>query len=501
MLGLIVTVIAEGQLIAGKIRLERPLARGGMGAVWIAHHLKLDRAVAVKFMEPGLAASDTARARFEREARAAAQIQSAHVVEVHDYGVEGETPYIVMELLRGEDLAARLTKRGKLGLAEALRITQPICKALRRAHELGLVHRDLKPGNVFLARQDDDEIVKLLDFGIAKAVSPGTPQSGDVTRSGNLVGSPLYMSPEQIRKSKEVDHRSDLWSLGVILYQMLTGRTPFVEDEVGAVLVAICTDPIPKPSTLAPELGPEVDRFFDRALARDPAERFQNSRELYEALEALATKPAAEGKSAAVTKHDTTPAHETTDEIVKRPSPRKNEKNTAVALAETMAAPDGHGTLTMSPSGRTQDDEGSAPKHAQRRFAAAGLGALALGVLGWMFVGPHAPAQEARIDGPGSPTLPLPPPVTEPEAPAPPQPAPTPEAVPKTTPETLAEVETQKRAPTEAPVRGDKPVVPAKPATPKTGADGKPEPAPASTTNEDDELLGLSKPATTQPPR
>ncbi|MDC3955741.1 serine/threonine protein kinase [Polyangium jinanense] len=471
-----------------------------MGAVWIAHHLKLDRAVAVKFMESGLTASDTARARFEREARAAAQIQSAHVVEVHDYGVESETPYIVMELLRGEDLAARLDKRGKLDLAEALRITQPICKALRRAHELGLVHRDLKPGNVFLARQDDDEIVKLLDFGIAKAVSPGTPQSGDVTRSGNLVGSPLYMSPEQIRKSKEVDHRSDLWSLGVILYQMLTGRTPFVEDEVGAVLVAICTDPIPKPSTLAPELGPEVDRFFDRALARDPAERFQSSRELFEALEALTAKPAAEVKSTPVAKHDPTPSLEASDEIVPSPSPRPREKNTVVALAETMAAPDGPGTLTMSPSGRTQDD-GSTPKHKQRRFVAAGLGALAIGALGWVFLGPVAPAQEARIDGPGSPTLPLPPPVTEPEAPAPKQPPPTPEAVPKTTPETLAEVDPQKRTPTEAPVRSDKPVVPAKPATPKTDADGKPEPAPASTTNEDDELLGLSKPATTQPPR
>ncbi|MDI1445681.1 serine/threonine-protein kinase [Polyangium sp. 6x1] len=492
------TVIAEGQLIAGKIRLERPLARGGMGAVWIAHHLKLDRAVAVKFMEPALAASETARARFEREARASAQIQSAHVVEVHDYGVEGETPYIVMELLRGEDLAARLDKRGKIGLAEAIRITQPICKALRRAHELGLVHRDLKPGNVFLARQDDDEAVKLLDFGIAKAVSPGTPQSGDVTRSGNLVGSPLYMSPEQIRKSKEVDHRSDLWSLGVILYQMLTGRMPFVEDEVGAVLVAICTDPIAKPSTLAPELGPEVDRFFERALARDPAERFQSSRELFDALEALAHMPASEGKGAADVKRDPSVGLDATAEIPS-PSPRRVEKNAAVALAETMAAPEGSGTLTLSPSGRTQDDEGSPKKDKQRRFAAAGLAALALGALGWVYLGPHATAQEARIDGPGSPTLPLPPPVTEPEAPPPPPP--TPEAVPKATPEALAEVDAQKRTAPEAPVRSDKPVVPAKPATPKTGADGKPEPAPASTTNEDDELLGLSKPATPQPPR
>ncbi|MRG95114.1 protein kinase domain-containing protein [Polyangium spumosum] len=497
------TVIAEGQLIAGKIRLERPLARGGMGAVWIAHHLKLDRAVAVKFMEPALAASEVARARFEREARAAAQIQSAHVVEVHDYGVEGETPYIVMELLRGEDLAARLDKRGKLDLAEALRVTQPICKALRRAHELGLVHRDLKPGNVFLARQDDEEIVKLLDFGIAKAVTPGTPQSGDVTRSGNLVGSPLYMSPEQIRKSKEVDHRSDLWSLGVILYQMLTGRTPFVEDEVGAVLVAICTDPIPRPSSLTPELGPEVDRFFDRALARDPAERFQSSRELIEALEALATKCAAPTTRAADAACCSSPRLDATAEAPS-PAPRTVEKN-AVALAETMQAPEGPGTLTLSPSGRTQQDART-QKDRPRRFAAAAAGVLALGAVGWVYLGPTAPAHEneahvdeACVDGPGSPTLPLPPPVTEPEAPTPP--TPTPEAAPQPPPEGVAEAESQKRAPTEANVRIDKPFVPAKPSPAKADADGKDEPAQAPTPNDDDELLGLSKPAAPQPLR
>ncbi len=495
------TVIAEGQLIAGKIRLERPLARGGMGAVWVAHHLKLDRHVAVKFMEPALAASETARARFEREARASAQIQSAHVVEVHDYGVEGETPYIVMELLRGEDLAARLDKRGKLSVAEATRITQPICKALRRAHELGLVHRDLKPGNVFLARQDDDEVVKLLDFGIAKAVQPGTPQSGDVTRSGHLVGSPLYMSPEQIRKSKEVDHRSDLWSLGVILYQALTGRTPFIEDEVGAVLVAICTDPIPKPSSLVPELGPEVDQFFERALARDPAQRFQNSRELFDALEVLATRPPVETKDAAGAACCTNPALEATAEA-SIPSSRAAGKSSPIALAETMAAPEGSGPLTLSPSGRTHEDEGTTRKGRQRRFAAAaGLGALALGALGWVFVGPTAQqTQEARVDGPGSPTLPLPPPVTEPEVPPP-----VPDVAPKTLPQPLAEPEAPlaKRLPPETPTRSDKLVGPAKPTGMKLGADGKPVDgkSPAETANEDDDLLGLSKPAAPQPPR
>ena len=278
-------LVAEGRVVARKYRLERPLARGGMGEVWIARHLQLDTAVAVKFMDPSFAASSDARARFEREAKSSAQLRSPYVATVHDYGVEDDTPYIVMELLDGEDLSARLRREGRLTLTATTTIVTQVCRALRRAHEMGIVHRDLKPGNVFLARHDEEEIVKVLDFGIAKAAR--LTFGGEATKTGSLIGSPHYMSPEQSRSTKQVDHRSDLWSLGVIAFRALTGQLPFRGDDLIDVLVRVCTDPIPVPSHLAPHLGIKVDQFFERALARDSAARFQNAREMAEAFAAL----------------------------------------------------------------------------------------------------------------------------------------------------------------------------------------------------------------------
>lgn len=277
--------IQEGVVIAGKYRLERSLARGGMGAVWIGRHLELGTSVAVKFIDAVHAASDSARSRFKREAKAAALLNTPHVVKVYDYGVEDGTPYIVMELLEGEDLGTRLKREGRLSLAAASAILTPVCKALHNAHKLGLVHRDLKPANIFIARQDDDEVVKVLDFGIAKWADPS--DSGPSTHPGTMLGSPLYMSPEQARSLKELDHRSDLWSLGVIMFRAVTGRSPFERASLPAVIMAICAEPIPLPSQFVPDLGPEVDRFFARSLAREPAQRFQSSRELALALSAL----------------------------------------------------------------------------------------------------------------------------------------------------------------------------------------------------------------------
>ena len=278
-------LVAEGRVVARKYRLERPLARGGMGEVWIARHLQLDTAVAVKFMDPSFAASSDARARFEREAKSSAQLRSPYVATVHDYGVEDDTPYIVMELLEGEDLSARLRREGRLTLTATTTLVTQVCRALRRAHEMGIVHRDLKPGNIFLARHDEEEIVKVLDFGIAKAAR--STFGGEATKTGTIIGSPHYMSPEQSRSTKQVDHRSDLWSLGVIAYRSLTGQLPIAGTDLIDVLVRISTDPIPAPSHIAPELGVKVDPFFERALARDPAARFQSAREMAEAFAAL----------------------------------------------------------------------------------------------------------------------------------------------------------------------------------------------------------------------
>ncbi|HTN91349.1 MAG TPA: protein kinase [Sorangium sp.] len=279
---------APDSVVGGKYRLERPLSRGGMGSVWVARHVNLGSLVAVKFMAPTYAASSTFLARFEREARIAASLQSPHVVYVQDYGIDDDTPYLVMELLQGEDLGTRLERVGRLSLADAALLLMQAGKAIRRAHDAGLVHRDLKPANLFLVRveEEQDEIVKVLDFGIVKET--GAHLKDEVTRTGELLGSPHYMSPEQVRGEKDIDQRSDLWSLGVILFCAVTGELPFQGDQLGAVIANILVAPLPSASQLAPELPPGTDAFFARALARDRAQRFQSIGEMLGELRRLA---------------------------------------------------------------------------------------------------------------------------------------------------------------------------------------------------------------------
>jgi eukaryotic-like serine/threonine-protein kinase len=275
--------IQAGTIIAGKYRLERALSKGGMGAVWLAHHLQLDAPVAVKFMHHSLVENPSARSRFEREAKAAAQIRSPHVVHVYDHGIDAGTPFIVMEYLEGGDLRARLRGKRRLPPAEAARVCDEVCKGLARAHKLGIVHRDLKPGNVFLSEPDED-MVKILDFGIAKETGDNRVVRGETT-TGQLLGSPHYMSPEQAR-GQALDGRSDLWSLAVILFRALTGRRPFDGDDIGDLIVRICMDPVPDATSLAPELPSSADDFFHKAFNRDPAGRYQDARAFAEAFRA-----------------------------------------------------------------------------------------------------------------------------------------------------------------------------------------------------------------------
>ncbi|MFT3775084.1 MAG: protein kinase [Minicystis sp.] len=269
--------IRSGSVIAGKYRLEALLAQGGMGSVWSARHLTLDTRLAIKFIGPDVDGLDEARTRFEREAKVAALLQSPHVVQVLDYGIDGGVPYLAMELLQGEDLGARLARCGRLSIPETVAVVTQVARALRRAADAGIVHRDLKPGNVFMVRADDEEeIVKVLDFGVAKAPRLATD---DTTRSGVMIGSPRYMSPEQVRGSRTVDHRGDLWSLAVIAYRALTGQLPFQGTDVADLIVKICTERAAPPSAIEPSLEPEIDDFFERALARDPDQRFQTARD------------------------------------------------------------------------------------------------------------------------------------------------------------------------------------------------------------------------------
>jgi len=280
-----------GSVISSKYRLEAVLGRGGMGSVWRALHLGLNAPVAVKLMDPAGMKTSGMLARFHREAQAAAQLRSPHVVQIFDHGVDNDSgiPFIVMELLEGESLADRLTRVGALTPRETSRIVTEVCRALARAHDAGIVHRDLKPANLFLVANDDQEVTKVLDFGIAKQQ---LPEQGleSMTHSGSILGTPLYMSPEQIRGGKLVDGRSDLWSLAVVACECLTGKRPFSADSIGALTLVICTEPVPQPSSLGP-VPAGFDAWFERAVRRDPNERFQTARELAEELRRVCGQP------------------------------------------------------------------------------------------------------------------------------------------------------------------------------------------------------------------
>jgi eukaryotic-like serine/threonine-protein kinase len=276
-------------LVAGKYRVTDLLGRGGMGSVWAGVHTTLGTRVAIKFIDVEHASSREARHRFENEARAAASLRSKHVVEVYDHGVTDDgRPFIVMEFLDGEPLDRRLDRVGRMHPKDAARIVGQVCRALAKAHAVGIVHRDLKPENVFLVWDDEDgaDVAKVVDFGIAKFTDSVTGPSS-ATRTGSVLGTPYYMSPEQARGLRSVDFRSDLWSVGVIVFRCLTGHLPFEGEAVGDVLVKLCTAPLPVPSELVPDLPPGIDGWMARALSREPEGRFHNAAELAASLAAL----------------------------------------------------------------------------------------------------------------------------------------------------------------------------------------------------------------------
>jgi serine/threonine-protein kinase len=284
-------VVREGDLLAGKYRVERHLGHGGMGYVVAAVHEQLQQRVAVKFLSPEHSKSRDASARFLREARAAVRIQSEHVARVLDVAeLEGGAPYMVMEFLNGNDLDAELTQQGSFELTTAVDYLLQASEAVAEAHSLGLVHRDLKPSNLFLTRRaDGSELVKVLDFGISKAIAADVAEdSASLTSTQAILGSPAYMSPEQARQPKSVDPRTDIWSLGIILYQFLTGTTPFTGDTPLSILAAAFVDDVPDVHPTRPELPEEIDAVIKRCLQKDPKQRYQTIAELAQALEPFA---------------------------------------------------------------------------------------------------------------------------------------------------------------------------------------------------------------------
>jgi serine/threonine-protein kinase len=279
--------IREGDILAGKYRVERLLGIGGMGVVVAASHVQLETKVAIKFLLPDMLSSREAVARFAREARAAVKITSEHVARIFDVGtLENGAPYMVMEFLEGGDLSGWIQQRGPLPVEQAVEFVLQASVAVADAHGLGIIHRDLKPANLFCVRRTDGRLlIKVLDFGISKVTQFGASGPGTShTQTSALMGSPLYMSPEQMQSAKNVEAQTDIWALGIILFELLAGKTPFVGETLPEVVLNIATKPPPSLRSFRPDVPPALEAVVLRCLEKEPRARDRNVGELALAL-------------------------------------------------------------------------------------------------------------------------------------------------------------------------------------------------------------------------
>jgi len=277
--------LKPGTRITDEVVLRRPLGEGAMSSVWVAEHETLGHEVAVKVMDRTLTRDATERARFNREAKLAEQLKSARITKSYGHGLsEEDTPYLIMELLEGETMASRLDEVGKMRPDLVVTILQQVASALDEAHAVGIVHRDIKPANIFLLADEEEVRVKVLDFGMAKRLGADNPSV--VTEAGTAVGTPDYMSPEQLRNAKGVDFRADLWAMAVVAYRALTGQRPFLSTTFAGLCMAICTGRFQPATEVDDTLPPELDAWFERALDLEPEKRFASANETADTLSA-----------------------------------------------------------------------------------------------------------------------------------------------------------------------------------------------------------------------
>jgi len=397
--------LAEGSILAGKYRIARMLGAGGMCLVYEAEHIHLRQAVALKLLKPELAGDPTAVARFAQEAQAAAKLRSPNVARVYDVDkLPDGQPYITMELLVGHDLGTELQRRYALPIDLAVDYVRQAAVGISEAHTLGIVHRDLKPENLFLTElgeMTERRLLKILDFGIAKNVQE---TSRKLTAPDAVFGTVDYMSPEQIRSASTVDLRTDLWSLGVILFELLTGRTPYNGD-ARSVIAQIVSDPVVPPSRYVPTLPPGLVGVVMRALAKDPDQRFQSAEELRRAL-----MPFSEG------------IEPITDVLARLPPTSIPRRNVDGARMHTTDGVGGHMRAGTNLAFETGSNKGS---WAKRAVAVPLIGAACITALGFAMwkknlLG-HLPGTAAAPPAQTTAEVAPPPPVVEP----PPTPTPT----------------------------------------------------------------------------
>ena len=368
--------LAQGAVVAGHYRLDRLLGKGGMGEVWAATQTLTRMPVALKFLRDP-SASDDVKRRFLREARAACAVRHPSVVRIHDVlDLPGGEPVMVMELLVGESLEQRLRRERRMALPDVAAILLRVVSAVGTAHQLGIVHRDLKPDNIFLAETSDGLEVKVVDFGIAKltAVEGDAAETGGLTSTGAMLGTPFYMSPEQAFGERKIDHRADLWSLGIILYRCLTGVLPTHADNIGQILKIIMTNAIPPIAEVMPDLPADVASLVTRMLSLDRGKRPEDLREVKAVLE----RHAGGSVGSAVEAFGAPAAEATAEETgasIQEPAPQTAAPRTAAGVSVVGAPP--------------------APPVASRTWLAVGIGAIAV-VLGIaaVFVRPAKPAEE-----------------------------------------------------------------------------------------------------------
>jgi eukaryotic-like serine/threonine-protein kinase len=275
-----------GETLSNAYRVVRLIGEGAMGGIFEARLLRLDKRVAIKVLARELAANSEALQRFHREAEITSQLGHPHIINVFDFGTtQNGQPFLVMEYLEGEDLASKLQRKGTLSLTAAVRITKQVASALAETHAKGIVHRDLKPANVFIIRVQGEDFAKVLDFGISKVRAASTA----LTNASTLMGTPMYMAPEQAKGETELDHLTDQWALACITFEMLAGRPPFLGDDTAALLYQVVHQDPPRLSHFVKDLPAEVERVVQRALIKRPADRFPNVTAFARALEAAAT--------------------------------------------------------------------------------------------------------------------------------------------------------------------------------------------------------------------